>query len=374
MVTAFPPIFDGHNDTVQDIAEGRRSFFERSTPDINDFKGGLGGNIDLPRAREGGLGGGFFAVYQGDPASSVVRPDMSQLPTELEPKLMKLLEPYNDTALYPEPMPLAYAQSEALRQLGTLFKIEAESNGEVKIVRTAAELQECLDTGVFAIEMHFEGAPPLDPSGDALEVFHAAGLRSVGLVHSRRNRFAEGVPIATMASPDTGPGLTDAGKELIRQLNRKKMVIDMAHLNEKGFWDVAEITDAPLVSTHTCAWAIANMTRNLTDRQLDAVKDSNGVVGLNFHVAFLRPDGRVVVDTPLSLMADHVEYMVDRMGINCVALGSDFDGAVIPGDLADAAGLPLLMQEIKDRGYNDEEMTKIAHGNWVRLFRETWGE
>lgn len=366
MTATFPPIFDGHNDTVGGIRKGR-SFFERGTPDASDFSGGAGGHIDLPRAREGGLGGGFFAIYIADP-SPVALTDMT------DEQRTAAFRRYSDPANYPDPMPVEYAQSEALAMLGTLFKIERESNGEVKIVRTAAELEQCLQDGTFAIELHFECAPQLDAAGYAIEVFHAAGLRSVGLVHSRRNIFAEGVPFKFPGDPDTGPGLTDLGKELVRQLNRKKILIDLSHLNEKGFWDVAAISDAPLVATHSNAWELTNAPRNLTDRQMEAIKESNGVAGLNFHVGFLRDDGERNPNMPISRMVDHLEYMIDKMGVDCVALGSDFDGSMVPSDLGDAAGLPKLMHEIKDRGYSDEDLTQIANGNWVRVFRETWGE
>lgn len=363
MANGFPLIFDGHNDTVMQLARGERSFFEQSE----------NGHIDLPRARAGGLMGGFFAVYITDPGVAELiqkARDEGLNPTEA---LGQYAQQYADPANWPEPMPLEYAQTNALMMLGTLFKVERESEGQVKIVRTAAELEQCIAGGAFAIELHFEGAEPLDPSGDALEVFHAAGLRSVGITHSRRNIFTEGVPFAFPASPDTGPGLNDLGKELVRQLNSKKVMIDLSHITEQGFWDVAALTDAPLVATHSNAWNLSNSPRNLTDRQMDAIKESNGVAGLNFHVGFLREDGANNPDTPLSAMVDHVAYMVDKMGIDCVALGSDFDGATMPAELKDCAGLPKLMQALSERGFSADDLTKLAHANWVRVLRDTWG-
>lgn len=364
-----PLVFDGHNDTVLQVsglgmARSKRGFFERSDE----------GHIDLPRAREGGLIGGFFAVYIIDPGVAEVMREAQESGEDPTEALGRYAQQYADPANWPAPMPLSYAQSNALALLGTLFRIERESEGQVKIVRTAAELEQCIADGTFAIELHFEGAEPLDTHGDALEVFYEAGLRSVGLTHSRRNIFTEGVPFAFPASPDTGPGLNEHGKELVRQLNRKKLMIDLSHITEQGFWDVAEITDAPLVATHSNAWELSNSPRNLTDKQMAAIKESNGVAGLNFHVGFLRADGRNDADTPLATMVDHVEYMVEKMGIDCVALGSDYDGATMPAELKDAAGLPKLLQAIKDRGYSDVDLTKVAHGNWVRVMRDTWGE
>lgn len=368
----FPPIFDGHNDTIISLAgegfdgPGRRSFFEWTEK----------GHIDLPRARAGGLGGGFFAVLprsrkqrpgEGDPSTAVGSVDVTG-------RAEKIGTAFDPEKGWPPPIPVEDAQSDALARLGELIRIAQESNGQCRIIRTAAELQECLDTGVFAILLHFEGADALDPDGYALEVFYEAGLRSVGITHFRQNAFAAGVPNIFPGTPDIGEGLTDAGKELIRQLNRKRVLIDLSHANEKTFWEVAEISDAPLVATHSNAWALSNSPRNLLDKQLDAIRERRGMVGLNFHVGFLRADGAMDPNTPISTMVDHIDYLVERMGIDCVGLGSDFDGAVVPAELKDAAGLPKLMQALRDRGYDDEALKKLAHGNWVRVLRETWGE
>lgn len=353
---SYPTIFDGHNDTILSLTQTGRSFFERAGA----------GHIDLPRAREGGLGGGFFAVYIRDPGveeTAVTDPAQAEL----------VLRKYGDEKNWPEPMSLEYAQSAALGYLGRLLALEQASAGRVRIVRTSAELQQCLVAGVFAMVLHLEGAEPIDPDGYALDVFCAAGLRSVGLTHSRRNRYAQGVPFKFPHSPDTGPGLTDAGKQLVRQLNRRRVMVDLSHITEQGFWDVAAITDAPLVATHSNAHALTPSPRNLIDRQLDAIRDSRGVAGVNFHVGFLRADGARDRDTPIVHMVEHIDYMIERMGIDCVALGSDFDGAIIPAEIGDAAGLPRLMQALAARGYRHEDLRKLAHGNWVRVLRETWG-
>jgi len=353
---AAPVIFDGHNDTVLSLERSGRSFFERSSE----------GHIDLPRARAGGLGGGFFAVYLRDP---VAAERMLEGGTSAE----QALRLYADERTWPEPMSLEYAQSQTLNELGRLLRVAEGSEGRVHVVRTAAELQRDLDSDVFAMLLHFEGAEPLDPEGYALDVFYAAGVRSVGLTHSRRNRYCQGVPFKFPSSPDLGPGLNDAGKALVRQLNARRVMIDLSHLNERGFWDVAALSDAPLVATHSNAHALSPHPRNLTDRQLDAIRDSRGVAGLNFHVGFLRADGAHDEQTPIATMVDHVEYMVRRMGIDHVALGSDFDGATMPAELKDAADLPALMEALRARGYEGEDLRKLAHGNWVRVLRETWG-
>ncbi|HEY7092899.1 MAG TPA: dipeptidase, partial [Ktedonobacterales bacterium] len=316
------PVIDGHNDVLLSVYKAEvgkeRSFFTRSEE----------GHLDLPRAREGGFAGGFFAVFIPPP------PD--------EAKTYAGAGPSNSLDL-PPPLELGYAQREAMGLVAGLLKIEQESDGQVKIVRTADEMDACLRDGILAAILHFEGAEPIDPGLDALHVFHAAGLRSLGFVWSRPNAFATGVPFAFPHSPDTGPGLTDAGRELVSVCNSLGIMIDNSHLNEKGFWDVAALSDAPLVATHSCAHALCPTPRNLTDKQLDAIRDSHGLVGVNFGVGFLREDGDWTAETSLTRIVDHVRYIADRIGVEHVALGSDFDGARVPGDLKDAASLPKLI-------------------------------
>lgn len=339
-----PPVFDGHNDTVLSMMNHRRSFFERGTPDLDTHAGGSGGHLDLPRAKDGGFAGGFFAVYVPDSRDNT--DDM---------------------------MPTAYAQSFALKALGVLMKTAEESDGQVRIVKTAADIEQCIADGVMAMELHLEGAEPLDADGNTLEVLHAAGLRSVGITHSRPNIFAHGVDQPFPHSPDTGPGLTDAGREFVKQCNELGVVMDLSHLNEKGFWDVAELSEDPLVATHSNVHSLSAHPRNLTDKQLDAIRDSNGIVGLNYAVSFLRDDGAQDSNTPIETMVRHIEYLVDTIGIDRVALGSDFDGTIVPREIADASGNYKLLQALVDQGYTDEQVEKIAWKNWVRVLRLTWG-
>lgn len=343
-------IFDGHNDVVQALVSGRRGFFERSSE----------GHLDLPRARAGGLGGGLFAIFVRSPGPGLAAAG--------EPKS----GPY-EAPLSPTPDP-EDARGAALAMMACLLRLERESDGTVRIVRTALELEDCLQNGTFAVLMHLEGAECIDPDFATLEVFHAAGLRSLGPVWSRPNAFGHGVPFAFPRSPDTGPGLTDLGCDLVRTCNRLRIAVDLSHLNERGFWDVASLSDAPLIATHSNAHAICAGTRNLTDRQLEAIRESDGMVGVNFHVRFLRPDGQGDPDTPLDLIARHVDYLVEKLGIDRVGFGSDFDGATMPAALGDAAGMPALMGMLRSRGYDEASLRKLAHENWVRVLRRTWGE
>jgi membrane dipeptidase len=149
-------------------------------------------------------------------------------------------------------------------------------------------------------------------------------------------------------------------------------LIDLSHLNEKGFWDVARNSRAPLVATHSCAHALCPATRNLTDSQLDAIGESGGLVGINFHVAFLRADGQHDPETPLADIIRHVDYVATRIGVEHVAFGSDFDGATMPRELGDVTGVPKLVATLRNHGYGEVDLAKITHLNWLRVLRQTW--
>lgn len=344
-------IFDGHNDTLL-------RFYQNDDVDYRDFLGEMsGGHIDLARARRGGFAGGFFAVYVPNPERLI---DPNNMPD--------LREPY-----VPPAVEFVYSQGVALRMMADLFKLEAESQGQIQIVRSAADLQRCIETDIFAAILHFEGAEAIDEDLNALEVFYRAGLRSLGIVWSRPTIFAHGVPIAFPASPDIGPGLTDAGKRLVKRCNQLGIMIDLSHMNEAGFWDVAALSDAPLVATHSNVHAICPISRNLTDKQLDAIKASDGMVGLNFATGFLNEDGAWDSDRPLDIMVRHLDYLVERLGETRVGLGSDYDGARVPDAVGDVSKLPNLISALKDAGYNDALLRKLCHENWLRVLRRTWG-
>jgi membrane dipeptidase len=181
------------------------------------------------------------------------------------------------------------------------------------------------------------------------------------------------VPFRFPSTPDTGPGLTDAGKRLVRACNELGIVVDLAHLNERGFFDVAEISAAPLVDTHTAAHVLTPTARNLTDAQLDAIGDSDGVVGVILNVADLREDARGDrPDMPLRRWVAHVDHIAERIGVEHVALGTDFDGAPMPQEAPDAAHLPRVLQALRDAGWGDAALRAFAHGNWLRVLSATW--
>ena len=180
------------------------------------------------------------------------------------------------------------------------------------------------------------------------------------------------MPFRFPGTPDTGPGLTAAGRALVAACNDLGVIVDLAHLNERGFFEVAALSRAPLVVSHAGAHALCPIPRSLTDAQLDAVRDSGGVVGVVFDSAMTRADGDLRADTPLSTIADHVDYMAARMGVEHVALGSDFDGCLPPAALSDASKIQALLGELATRGWPEDDLRALGHGNWRRVLAATW--
>lgn len=352
---ALQPVFDGHNDILlrMQVAPARRQAI---------WLAGEGrGHLDLPRMQAGGFAGGMFAIYVPspmDPGAPDYDAMMDNPPYEIE---------------LPAMIPQQLALPVAVQMAGHLMWMERASNGTFRLCRSVAEIEAAQAAGAIAGVMHMEGAEAIDDSLDALHVFHAMGLRSLGPVWSRPTIFGHGVPFRFPASPDTGPGLTDAGKRLVRECNQLRIVVDLSHVNEAGFNDIAAISDAPLVATHSNAHAVTPSTRNLTDRQLDVIRDSGGMVGLNFATVFLRPDGRQSPDMGWEPVLRHLDHLIGRLGEDHVGFGSDFDGATVPQGIGDAAGLPRLIAALAAHGYGLTLIEKLAWGNWLSVLRRSWG-
>ena len=171
------------------------------------------------------------------------------------------------------------------------------------------------------------------------------------------------MPFGFPGSPNQGPGLTNEGKNLIQECDQLGILIDLSHLNEAGFWGVAKHSCKPLVATHSNAYSVSPHSRNLTDRQLAAIAETKGIVGVNFAVAFLRPDGQANENTDLGIILQHLDHLIEHLGEDGVALGSDFDGTTVPKDIKDASGLPKLRKAMRDHGYNKDLIEKICNKN-----------
>jgi membrane dipeptidase len=344
------PVFDGHNDVLL------RMWLKRSDTAVTDFVAGGGkGHMDLPRMVRGGFAGGLFAIFVPNPND----PDHDDLennpPPAGEVAQLRALEP-------------------ALAMVSLLLRIEREVPDRFMVCRGAADIRTALAAGKIAAVMHIEGAECIDTEFKSLDVLHAGGLRSLGPVWSRPNAFGHGVPFRFPSPPDTGPGLTEAGKNLIRRCNDLRIAIDLSHLNEKGFWEVAGLSQAPLIASHSNVHAICAASRNLSDNQIRAIGQSGGMIGLNFANGFLRPDGQWRNDTGLEVMLRHLDHMIGLAGVDHVGLGSDFDGARIPAVIGDVTGLPALTGAMREHGYDEAVMRKLCFENWIGALERTWGQ
>jgi len=321
------PVIDGHTDVVRRVRAGDVAFFQRNTT----------GQVDWPRLCEGGWAAAFFAVWL----------DTDEL----------------DDAL-----------RSALRLIDTLWRLVEESAGKMRVVQAVEDLDRALAGEFVGAILHLEGAEPIDPDCVALRMLHRLGLRSLGLVWSRPNRFGTGTPFVGRGSPDLGPGLEPAGPGLVDACVQLGVAVDLAHLNERGFWEVAErIGDRrPLLVTHSNAHALSPSPRNLTDAQIRAVAQSGGVIGLNFHVGFLTADTTKPPDAGRELVLRHLDHIAGLVGTEHVALGSDFDGATMPVGLADVSAVQALLALFAGAGYAAEDICRIAHANLRRVLGHWW--
>ena len=320
------------------------------------FLTGRDGALDLVKARAGGFLGGFFAVYIPSPIDK-------------EFKIDEMTKAFYDLPL-PDAIDWESALPTAMAIIAILFDLE--NKDALKVCRSVSDIQNTLAEDKISAILHLEGAEAIDKDLQTLEVLYQAGLRSLGPVWSRPNIFGHGVPFRYPSNPNIGPGLTEHGIRLIKRCNKLGIMVDVSHLNAAGFWDVANQSDRPLVATHSNVHAICPHSRNLTDDQLTAIKESDGMVGLNFAAAFLREDGRMIADVKLDQMLRHLDYLIEYLGEDRVGLGSDYDGAVVPTDVTTVADLPNLRKAMIDHGYDNALMVKLCHKNWLRVLDKTW--
>lgn len=332
--------FDGHNDLLLNLW-----LHHRHNPADVFFSGIEKGHLDYPRMQQGGFAGGLFALFV--PPQHYIEQVAPQLAQERLTHLEILWQ-----------------------QLAILKSLVAESRGRARLCLNAADIAACKAEGVLAMVAHIEGADGFDGEGEALAAFYQAGVRSIGPFWNLPNRFGSGVTGSFPGSPDSGPGLTAAGKALIVAANQHRMLIDVSHMNEKAFWDTASLSTAPLVATHSNAHALCPQPRNLTDDQLRAIRDSGGMVGVNFGNAFLRSDGQRTTNTPLSDIAKHIDHLIEIMGKDHVGFGSDFDGISTPDALKDVSGLPKIFALLAENGYDLPLLEQIAWGNWQRVLKK----
>lgn len=341
------PFFDGHNDFLLRL-------WKSQTPREETWLGETGaGHLDLARMKQAGFAGGLFAIFV-PPISSGPPPDFKALMAN-PPYAMPM----------PPLMDHGTAQPSALAMAGLLHWMERAAPDDFGVCRSVADIRAAMAADTIAGVMHIEGAEAIGPDLDALYLFHEMGLRSLGPVWSRETIFGHGVPMAFPGTPDTGPGLTARGHDLVRLCDELGILIDLSHLNEAGFDDVAATSTAPLVATHSNAHAICASPRNLTDRQLHMIRERGGMVGLNFATFYLNADGRSDSAMGWDVILRHLDHLMTHAGEDHVGLGSDFDGCVLPDLIGDVTGVQAFFTAMQAHGLDATLIAKLARENWL---------
>lgn len=352
-------VLDSHCDTPTQISRCRDL-----TRD-NDHA-----HVDFPKLRRGNVDGAFFALY---------------VPAALD----------GDAEA-------AYSYARLL--LDGLETTLADSSTEALLTTSVAQAFENRDNGIFSVFVGLENGSPIGDSFDVLHDLHDAGVRYVTLCHSGHNQICD----SCAPSEKKWGGLSPFGRELIREMNRIGMLIDVSHASDETFFDVISVSSRPVVATHSCCRALAEHPRNMTDEMIRALASNGGVIQINFYPLFLDdsfsgiladsgiiergerierefiespedPERRAAwnsVQDELSALprpsykriVDHIDHVVSLVGIEHVGIGSDFDGIeVTPDGMEDISRLPALFDEMRCRGYSEEDIAKVAGLNFLRV-------
>ena len=310
-------IIDAHCDTV--------GFFCQDNSDY-DFPGRNNQHhIDLPRLKESGIILQFFALYITDDYKPVGS--------------------------------LAYC----LRLLDCYYQTMRRCPDDLQTIYSASDLNNTFKSSKIAALLSVEGGEALEGELAVLRMLFRLGIRSLGLTWNQKNQLATGI-----GEDNPEAGLTTFGKQVIREMNSLGMLIDLAHINLQGFFDALKMSSVPVVVSHANARAICDHPRNLTDDQLRALRDIDGVVGMSCCPDFVDP-GHATTDKLL----DHFVHVANVAGVDHLGFGADFDGIqeVIPG-LEDVTGLPRLAEGLSKRGFSRKEIDSITHLNFIRVLQK----
>ncbi len=311
-------VIDGHCDTVGLLNAQKK---ERAFKKHN-----IKGHLDLPRMRQGGIKLQFFALYIKEELAS------------------------------------AGSLRYCLSLLDSYYKMMEPCRDQVQTIYNLSDLQEVISGPKTGALISVEGGEALQGELFVLRALFRLGVRSLGLTWNHRNRLAVGV-----GENSPGEGLTSFGKKVVKEMNSLGMLIDLAHVNEKGFFEAAVASSAPVIVSHANARALCEHPRNLTDEQLKKLKDVNGVIGLTYYPEFIAAH-----DAGLDDLLNHFVYVEELIGTDNLGLGSDFDGIdkVIEG-LEDAACVPRLIEGLLVCGFSPAEIEKITHKNFLRVLENT---
>jgi len=311
-------LFDAHCDTLGHAIPtdyGYRDLTQRSER----------GHLDLPRMKAGGINAQIFACFPG----------------------VERLR--------------GNATSGALQRLEVLYDLIQRAPEQITLVQTANELAQLTPAGPIGAILGLEGVEALDGSLGLLYTFHRLGVRNIGLTWDPRNAAADG------SGAGTNFGLTPFGRDVVTACNELGIMVDVSHLNDAGLEDVLKLSQKPIIASHSNARALCDHRRNLTDDQLRAIAARGGVIGVTFVTMFLRPDHE---NATLEDVLDHIDHLVEVVGVDHVGLGSDYDGAPMPPELNSGEKYPAITAGLLQRGYNAESIKKILGENFRRAFLE----
>jgi membrane dipeptidase len=305
-------VIDGHCDSICDFLEGKRSL--RSSLE--------GGHWDLERAQEGKVILQFLAAF----IDSEYKPEKSIL--------------------------------RGLELIHSARRFVHENKEKIYLVLEQKDLPILSPPQKIALLLSVEGGEILGESLFMLDLIFDLGVRAVGLTWNQRNAIGDGV------GANTRSRLTRFGVDVIKRMNELGMLIDVSHLNEAGFWHVLELTNQPILASHSCAYTLCPHPRNLTDDQLRALARNKGLVGVNFYPSFLTQNAEAY----LTDVVRHIAHIAEVAGVDTVGLGSDFDGIDrTPIGLEHAGRFSRLPNELLNVGFNHQEVEQIMHKNFMRL-------
>lgn len=306
-------IVDMHCDTLSVAFRNKRSLAIESQE----------GHADIPRLKRGGVGLQFFALFGVDSNSFNALLFTLQL-------LDYFWEEYN------------------------------KNHDMIEPILSGEDIDRCLESGKIGAFLVIEGGEALNGSIEVLRIFYRLGIRGLGLTWNYRNEIADGV-----GESRTLGGLTTFGTEVVKEMNRLGMLIDVSHISERGFWDVLELTDSPVIASHSNCRSIWEHPRNLTDDQIKAIAKKKGVIGLNFMPEFLGPPG-----AGLNSLLKHIDHICSLVGDDYLGFGSDFDGikSSIP-EIPDAAHFSIIIEALQKHGFNECTIRKICSENCIRVLR-----
>jgi len=251
------------------------------------------------------------------------------------------------------------------RSLNAIDRMLAKNFDTLAVAHSPEEARSIIASGRIAVLLGLEGGQGIEENLDNLHEFYNRGVRYMTITHSKHLSWASSG--GDKHKPKVS-GLNDFGKQVVREMEKMGMIIDLSHVSEQTFWDAYNSVKCPVIVTHSAARGLADHPRNLTDAQILAVAKRGGVVGVIFYTKYLDPTGKKPRD--VSLIVDHIDYIKKLAGVDVIALGSDFDGDVtVPKDLSDASKMPALTAELVKRGYTQDEIRKILGENFLRA----WG-